>query len=190
MKRRIFEVSVVWACLVLSVFLVMSAQRLEETMRLQRAHNQSTILAEHLTRHQVDSIDVAYVVKWSNEYNVGYGLTEKILEYSREFGIPYKLAFNLIRTESGFKPCIVSWAGAVGLTQVMPATARYLDHDITSREQLCDPDINLRLGFTYLTRMIDRFDQDTALALSAYNGGPGNVLKGWRNPSYERSILQ
>jgi len=76
--------------------------------------------------------------------------------------------------ESEFNPHAVSSVGAVGLTQLMPATARWFDHTIT-REKLYDPRTNLRLGFRYLRSLIDQYHGDLRLALLVYNRGPEAV---------------
>lgn len=80
----------------------------------------------------------------------------------------------LVEAESSFLPHAVSPVGAVGLTQVMPATAEWLG---TRRGELKDPGANLDVGARYLSRLIDRFDGDLELALAAYNAGPTNVLR-------------
>ena len=74
--------------------------------------------------------------------------------------------------------------GAIGLTQLMPATARWLERG-TTRSDLRNPEVNLRIGFRYLRSLIDRYEGDTDLALLAYNRGPGTVdrvLKRGGNP--------
>jgi soluble lytic murein transglycosylase-like protein len=85
-----------------------------------------------------------------------------------------RVAFGLVRTESGFKSSATSPVGAIGLTQLMPATARLFQHGIT-RSDLRNPEVNLRIGFRYLRELIDKYEGDTELALTAYNRGPGTV---------------
>ncbi|MBW3571573.1 MAG: transglycosylase SLT domain-containing protein, partial [Gemmatimonadetes bacterium] len=91
-------------------------------------------------------------------------------------GIQTELAFRLVRVESAFRPRAESTAGALGLTQVMPATADYLQPGI-SREQLLDRDTNLRLGFRYLKELLAVYGGDAEEALTAYNRGPGTVAR-------------
>lgn len=84
----------------------------------------------------------------------------------------------LSREESTFDPEIVSWAGAVGLTQLMPATAIGAYADVYRRrlkrlERLTDPGLNLRLGAHVLGQNLRGFRRAEPLALAAYNGGPG-----------------
>jgi soluble lytic murein transglycosylase-like protein len=117
-----------------------------------------------------------------------YGLTrdlaEKIYDAAAENQIEPEIAFGLIRAESSFKNSATSPVGAVGLTQLMPRTAQWLEPGVT-RAQLRDPGTNLAIGFKYLRSLIDKYEGDTKLALLAYNRGPGTVdraLKSGRNP--------
>ena len=64
--------------------------------------------------------------------------------------------------------------GAVGYTQVMPATARWMDPAV-GRAELFRPEVNLRLGFEYLSYLLGYYEGDVRLALTAYNRGPGTV---------------
>jgi soluble lytic murein transglycosylase-like protein len=107
-------------------------------------------------------------------YRVPDTLAEQIVEAASEHGIEPDVAFGLVATESGFKRTARSSVGAVGLAQLMPATARWLEPG-TTRKDLEDPETNLRLGFRYLRDMIEKYDGDTELALTAYNRGPGTV---------------
>lgn len=111
-------------------------------------------------------------------------LAEEIYDVAQANQIDPEIAFGLIRAESSFKNSSTSSVGAVGLTQLMPSTARWLEPGVT-RSQLRDPATNLRIGFKYLRQLIDKYDGDTDLALLAYNRGPGTVdreLKRGRNP--------
>jgi soluble lytic murein transglycosylase-like protein len=98
-----------------------------------------------------------------------------VASFAKEFIAP-KMAFGLVKAESSFRTRAVSPVGAIGLTQVMPATARWLVPG-TTRADLENTDTNLRIGFAYLRRLIDQYDGDEKLALTAYNRGPGTVAK-------------
>ena len=85
-----------------------------------------------------------------------------------------KLAFELVRVESGFNQRAVSPVGALGYTQLMPETAKLLVPGIT-RERIFDRETNLRLGFRFLRSMVNHYHGDIRLALLAYNRGPARV---------------
>ena len=84
-------------------------------------------------------------------------------------GLDPKLLRALVLVESGYRPDVVSPAGASGLTQLMPATAQALG--VVDR---FDPEANLIGGADYLARQLARF-QDVRLALAAYNAGPARI---------------
>ena len=83
--------------------------------------------------------------------------------------------------ESALDPKALSPTGALGLTQVMPATARSIAQRLKLRgystPRLYEPDVNIRIGAAYLGELYARF-QHPALALASYNAGPGTVA-GW-----------
>ena len=83
---------------------------------------------------------------------------------------------SIIREESRFNTRAVSPVGALGLMQLMPDTANWLNKDRISKEVIFDPVLNIKLGIFYLKFLDERFDFNAAV-LSAYNGGPGNVKK-------------
>ncbi len=92
------------------------------------------------------------------------------------YGLDPKLLHALVVVESGYRPDAVSAVGAVGLTQLMPATAA----DLGVRSRLDIPE-NLSGGAAYLARQMLRFG-DLRLALAAYNAGPGRVAEAGRVP--------
>lgn len=98
--------------------------------------------------------------------------------------VPWYLTFAIMQTESRFEPGVTSWAGARGLVQLMPATAKDLARqaNITdfSADKLYDPSLNLDLGTRYLGNLVRRFGGDEAavpLAIPSYNAGAGAVDK-------------
>lgn len=93
-----------------------------------------------------------------------------IEEVAARYGLDPRLLAALVWAESGFDPSVVSPAGAIGLTQLMPATAASLGVDP------CDPLQNLEGGARYLRAQLDRFGR-LDVALAAYNAGPGRVVE-------------
>jgi soluble lytic murein transglycosylase len=110
-----------------------------------------------------------------------------------EYGVDPHLAHAVIDCESGGRPDAVSRAGAVGLMQLMPGTARAvaaeLDLPSPDERDLFDPEVNVRLGVYYLSKMLNLFE-DKHLALAAYNAGPTNVRR-WqaRNPGCDGAVV-
>jgi soluble lytic murein transglycosylase len=80
---------------------------------------------------------------------------------------------SLIRQESAFDPRARSRVGATGLMQLMPATARI--YGKINRQQLKDPEQNVRVGVRFFERLLERYDGNIHYALAAYNAGPGKV---------------
>ena len=120
----------------------------------------------------------------SRGFNVPASLARQIHAAAVANDIDPEVAFGLVKTESGFKNSATSHVGAIGLTQLMPATARWLQPGVRTA-QLRNSETNLRIGFKYLRDLIQNYHGDTELALLAYNRGPGTVdrvLKRGGNP--------
>lgn len=101
-------------------------------------------------------------------------LAENIYDLALQQNIDPDVAFGLVRTESEFKTSATSHVGAIGLTQLMPSTARGYRPGTTVAD-LRDPDVNLSIGFKFLRELIDHYKGNAQLALTAYNRGPGIV---------------
>src|SRR5215212_4613449 len=134
------------------------------------------------------------VIGFSSRYNIGASLAGNIVDVASAEGIDPELAFRLVKLESDFNVHATSPVGAVGLTQVMPSTAKYYVKDVT-REKLYDPQTNLRVGFRYLRGLVDEYDGNVKLALLVYNRGPVAVAKSRAqgdNPSngYDRIVTK
>jgi soluble lytic murein transglycosylase len=112
---------------------------------------------------------------------------ELVEKYAKEYDIALPLLYGLIRTESAFREAVVSRAGAVGLMQLMPATAKDMAErlkrgggpDYFNENGVVDstnPSLNVHIGAYYFKYLLDYFD-DTVLALMAYNGGQNRVRR-------------
>jgi soluble lytic murein transglycosylase-like protein len=101
---------------------------------------------------------------------------------AREYGVSPALLVAMMRVESAFDPQAVSPKGAVGLMQLMPATA-----DLMSVEDPTDPAQNIDGGARWLRQMLDRFEGDLDLALAAYNAGPETVSRYGGIPPYRET---
>ena len=103
-------------------------------------------------------------------------------EASALYQIPSKLLRAVAKAESGFNPKAVSKAGAMGVKQLMPGTARSLGvSDPYNARQ------NILGGAKYLKQNLNRFGGDVSLALAAYNAGPGSVTKYGGIPPYKET---
>ncbi|MFK7744023.1 MAG: lytic transglycosylase domain-containing protein [Roseobacter sp.] len=111
--------------------------------------------------------------KWNTpQYNGTYRgeYVDMARAAARKYGIPEDLFLRLVQQESGWNPNAKSHKGALGLAQLMPATARYL------RVDPMNPRENLEGGARYLSKQYKKF-RSWRLALAAYNAGPGAVKK-------------
>jgi hypothetical protein len=99
------------------------------------------------------------------------------------------LVASLIRQESAFQEDARSRVGAMGLMQLMPATARLMDRSVR-RSQLLKPEVNIKLGIRYFEILVDRYEGDVELALAAYNAG-AEVVDRWkkRYPTKNRLLF-
>lgn len=134
------------------------------------AGSREQVIEENLSKH--------------SEYSLTRQMAEDIYDMAIDADVDPDLAFNLVRAESSFKNTATSRVGATGLTQLMPRTAAWLEPG-TSVQDLRDQKTNLRIGFKYLNDLIEKYDGNVDMALTAYNRGPGTVdraLKKGQNP--------
>ncbi|MGQ0733020.1 MAG: lytic transglycosylase domain-containing protein [Acidobacteriota bacterium] len=105
-----------------------------------------------------------------------------IQHHARAFGVSPDLVRAVIQAESAFNPLAVSPKGAMGLMQLMPATAQ----ELGVRDPFHPPE-NIRGGVTYLARLLTRYNQNVELALAAYNAGPASVERYGTVPPYRET---
>lgn len=112
---------------------------------------------------------------WLHAYPTAFG--QEIATAAAAHPFEHWLFQGLVREESAFTATIKSWAGAMGLSQLMWATAkecaRKMGIGTITRGMLSDPALNLKIGSWYLGRLHDRWDGHLALAIGSYNAGPG-----------------
>jgi len=110
---------------------------------------------------------------------------EHLSSAAREHGLDEALVFALVRQESRFLPEARSRAGAVGLMQLMPPTAKWVARKTGNHgyrpSQIGIVDVNVKFGAYYLRYVLDRLGGLPVLAAAAYNAGPGRALN-WRGP--------
>ena len=148
--------------------------------------------AHYVASARVDLRRWQRVYRFANRYKITPELAGSIHDAAVAEGIEPELAFRLVRAESEFNERAKSPVGAVGLTQLMPSTARHYVRGVT-REQLFDRDLNLRVGFRYLRGLIKEY-KSLRVALLVYNRGPVAVEAAQEqgvDPSngYERVVL-
>jgi soluble lytic murein transglycosylase-like protein len=94
---------------------------------------------------------------------------EMVESAAKKNGLPPNFVHSVVAAESGYRPDAVSPKGAIGLMQLMPATAQAYGADPR------DPAQNVEAGAAYLRELLIKYDGDPRLALAAYNAGPGAV---------------
>jgi soluble lytic murein transglycosylase len=120
-----------------------------------------------------DDLDLRFPLIYRSEVN----------QAAQASALQPQLLLAVARQESAFAADAQSPAGALGLMQLMPATAKQTAKSIGvkhNRRDLLKPDHNILLGSTYLSQMLERFNGNRILAAAAYNAGPHRVQR-WLN---------
>lgn len=111
---------------------------------------------------------------------------ETVSANAQSRGLASDWVYSLIRQESAFAPYAKSGAGALGIMQIMPSTARQVSRSagikLKTNYQLLDPHKNIMIGTAYLDQLLNKFDGNLVLATAAYNAGPYRA-KRWQPES-------
>ena len=107
---------------------------------------------------------------------------EQLVEkYAKQYNVDTALIFAMILEESRYRKDAISWAGAIGLMQIMPATGRQLASQLNIHRfrtsMLKIPEVNIRMGTKYIGYLNSIFDGNAMLVTGAYNGGPGRMRR-------------
>ena len=147
-----------------------ASQTLGSLLSRVEAETKSFLQPGGLTPMNINPVSTAPADNQSSETAANYD--HIISQAASLYNLPEKLIKSVIKQESNFNPEATSYAGATGLMQLMPATAKSLGVDDAT-----DPEQNIMGGSKYLSQMMARYDGDIQMALAAYNAGPGNVDK-------------
>jgi soluble lytic murein transglycosylase len=151
----------------------------------------------HLDQNQIKkAATLASKWQWHDSAIRTVARTQHRSDYSLRFPMPYKqqvlqhaqdreldpsLIYGVMRRESLFDPLARSSVGALGLMQLMPSTARTVARSLgmkrPRKSDILHVENNIRFGTHYLKTVMNRFDNNVALAAAAYNAGPGNVKR-------------
>lgn len=152
----------------------------QEMMNEMLANSQETLLTDNESdiKNTLSSLNFQTslppinLTKLSTSAGEKTNFDEIIQQAAKQYNLPENLIKSVIKQESNFNANAVSSAGASGLMQLMPGTAKHL-----GVSNVFDPKENIFGGSKYLRQMLDKYDNNIQLALAAYNAGPGNVDK-------------
>ncbi len=116
--------------------------------------------------------------RWEIAYPKGYW--NLVTKHAALNGVPIAMQIGIVREESGFNPLTESYANAIGLTQMIPPTAKDFAKGTgidPTRENLRDPEKNVTIGSRFLGSLYKRFNGFAALVPTGYNAGPGYVRR-------------
>ncbi|BAI81060.1 conserved hypothetical protein [Deferribacter desulfuricans SSM1] len=125
-------------------------------------------------------IDINNVLSYLTNKNIKYStmdISYTIVDESTKEHIDPYLILSLILTESSFNHKSISRKGAIGLMQILPNTAYYVsqlndDIDISHRKELFDPITNIKIGISYFSYLLKKYNGNVKYAIIAYNLGP------------------
>ena len=135
------------------------------------------------------SLEVGDYPLWELAYPRPYW--SKLKSFSNQAGIDPYFALAIMREESHFDPQALSSSKAIGLMQLMPATAKDVAKrkkiQLREKEDIFDPELNARLGTLYLGRLSSQFKSELIFTAGGYNAGPHNMNK-WINRWNSKSL--
>ena len=150
---------------------------LEKLKRFQQAHGYADRLSNF--RPLRDKNNAIPIELYRLLYPLYY--VDLLQKHTTTYEIDPLFVAAMIREESRYNADIVSYAGAIGLMQIMPANgpefSRRLKIPRFNTKMLYDPDINIQMGSWYMKSLMDQFDNNHALVAGAYNGGPGRMRR-------------
>lgn len=134
------------------------------------------------------NLPIGLLLKWTGKpvHALSYQRpwSQEVMTQAQKNGVSPSLIYAMMKAESRFDPGIVSRAGAVGLMQIMPNTARGLLGRRVAVEELKDPKMSIELGARYLAVLMKRFSKSqTDVWAAAYNAGPTHAGR-WMNEQY------
>lgn len=138
---------------------------------------------------------------WLGKWMYPLGFEDAIVKYSATYETDPYLIASIIRAESNFHPDKLSAKGAVGLMQLMPATAQWIiereGNDLSDMDRLYEPEINIKYGTWYVRSLQQQFvasrtsgEDAVALVAAAYNAGPGNVSRWLQDDVWDGSLSE
>lgn len=150
-------------------------------------YHRSVAAAERAIRPTLREGTIADRELWMLAYPLAYW--NDLRRVAEEEHIDPYLVLAVMREESRFNPRVVSLAGAVGLTQLLPSTASAVAGTEMLPAQLMDAETNITIGTRYLAGLMRRYKGDTILALAAYNAGPGAARRIARLPRADLDVF-
>ena len=157
-------------------------------------HSVLRVIANYYLPHLVTQ-EVGEHPLWKLAYPRPYWFQLK--SYANKAGIDPYFALAIMREESHFDPKALSSSKAMGLMQLMPATAKFVARKqkikLSEIAEIFNPELNIRLGTLYLGSLADRFKSELIYTAGSYNAGPSNMLKWikrWKGKSNDAFVEQ